>query len=175
MKHSRSRKKKIVKRRTVRYSTLTPHEKAEYGRSIGLLYDLRHGDDPYTKLLHKHHLDTRKAHRYLGSNLLGGTRGKRVRASKADRLVREFLFPTGRGDVPSLVRGSNAASKLSDYYNDRDKLLGNKMSAEEFEAKWRGVSIARREVFANADRIFQMEEAGALKTEELYASVGSAE
>jgi hypothetical protein len=175
MKHSRSRKKKIAKRRTVRYLTLTLHEKAEYGRSIDLLYDLRHGDDPYTKLLRKHRLDTRKAHRYLGSNLLGGTRGKRVRASKTDRLVREFLFPTGWGDVPSLVRGSKAASKLSDYYNDREKLLSNELSPVEFETKWRGARIARRELFANADRIFQMEEADILKTEDLYASVGSAE
>ena len=97
MRHSRSQKKQIAKRRTVRYSTLTLHEKAEYGRSIDLLYDLRHGDDPYTKLLRKHRLDTRKAHRYLGSNLLGRTRGKRVRASKTDRLVRKLMFPRPYG------------------------------------------------------------------------------
>jgi hypothetical protein len=79
------------------YSTLTLGEKPEYGRSIDLLYDLRHGEDPYTKLLRKHRLSTRKAHRYLGSNLIGGTRGMRVRASKTDRLVRRLMFPTPFG------------------------------------------------------------------------------
>jgi hypothetical protein len=158
-----------------RYSSLTAREKAAYGRSIDLLYDLRHGEGPYTKLLRKHHLDTRTARRHLGRNLLGGTRGKRVRASKTDMLVRELVFPTGWADVPRLVRGSKAASKLSDYYNDREKLLKNELSPTEFEAKWRGVRIARRELFANADRILQMAEADVLNIEDLYASVGSAE
>jgi len=166
---------RVVTLRPPRYSTLTVREKAEHGRSVDLLYDLRHGEGPYTKLLRKHRLSTRKAHRYLGANLLGGTRGMRVRASKSDRLVRELFFPTGLGDVPRLVRGSEAASKLSDYYNDREKLLGDELSPAEFEAKWRGVRIARRELFANADRIFQMEEADVLKLEDLYGSVGSAE
>jgi hypothetical protein len=80
-----------------RYSTLTEHEKTEYGRAIDLLYDLRHGEDPYTKLLGKHRLSRRKAQWYLGSNLTRGTRGKRVRASKTDKLVRELMFPTRYG------------------------------------------------------------------------------
>jgi len=108
-------------------------------------------------------------------SLLGGKRGSRVRARKSDRLVRELLFPTGLGDVPRLVRGSEAASTLSDYYQDRDKLLNDELTAEDFEAKWRGVSIARGELFANAARILQMAEADVLKIEDLYASVGSAE
>ena len=165
----------IVKRRSPDYTSLTFREKAAYARSVDLHYDLLHGEGPYTKLLRKHHLDTRTAHRYLGRDLLGGTRGKRIRASKTDMLVRELVFPTGWGDVPRLVRGSKAASKLSDYYNDREKLLNIELTAEDFEAKWRGVSIARRELFANADRIFQMKEADVLKIEDLYTSVGSAE
>jgi hypothetical protein len=82
---------------TVPYSTLTPLEQAEYERAINLLYDLRHGVGPYTKLLRKHRLTTRKARRYLGPNLLGGTRGKRVRATKTDNLVRKLLFPWSWG------------------------------------------------------------------------------
>lgn len=79
------------------------------------------------------------------------------------------------GDVPALVRGSKAASKLADYYNEREKLLGDKMSAEEFEAKWGGVRIAGEEVLADAPTIFEMEDADVLRMENLYASVGSAE
>ena len=165
----------IVKRRSPDYSSLSLREKDAYARSVDLHYDLLHGEGPYTKLLRNHHLGTRTARRYLGRNLLGGTRGKRIRASKTDMLVRELMFPTGWGDVPRLVRGSKAASKLSDYYNDREKLLKNELSPAEFEAKWRGVRIARRELFANAARILQMAEAEVLKLEDLYASVGSAE
>jgi len=80
-------------RQRPRYSTLTALEKGEYGRSIDLLYDLRHDVGPYTKLLRKHHLSSRKAHWYLGSNLLGGTSGRRERASKTDMLVRVLKFP----------------------------------------------------------------------------------
>lgn len=103
MKRNRQRRAKskganrLVTPRPPRYSTLTVGEKAEYGRAVDLLYDLRHGEGPYTKLLRKHGLSSRKARRYLGTNLLGGTRGKRVRPSKTDRLVRELMFPTPFG------------------------------------------------------------------------------
>jgi hypothetical protein len=80
-------------KKRVNYSTLNEQEKAEYGRAIDLLYDLRNGDDPYTKLLGKHRLTERQAQRYLGSNLSGGARGKRVQVSKTDRLVRILKFP----------------------------------------------------------------------------------
>jgi hypothetical protein len=157
------------------YSSLTVREKSAYERTAKLVSDLRRSKGSYTELLRRYHLNTRTARKHAGRSLLVGKRGRRVRASKSDRLVRELFFPTGLGDVPRLVRGSEAASKLSDYYQDRERLLNNELTAEEFEAKWRGVSIARRELFANADRIFQMEEADVLKIEDLYGSVGSAE
>lgn len=161
--------------RSPRHSTLTAREKTEYRRAIELLSDLRRGVGSYTKLLRAHHLATRKAHRYLGRNLLGGTRGKRVRASKTDRLVRELWFPRPTGDVRELVRGLPAATELSNYFQDRDKLLRNKLSAADFEAKWRGVRIDGREVFADAAEILRMAEFDVLKMENLYASVESPE
>lgn len=95
-KRKREKRGRLVKPRPPQYSSLTVHEKGEYGRAVDLLYDLRHGET-YTNLLRKHRLSAHKAHWYLGSNLIGGTRGKRVRASKSDRLVRELLFPTPFG------------------------------------------------------------------------------
>jgi len=79
------------------------------------------------------------------------------------------------GDVPVIVRGSPAATKLSNYFQDREKLLRNKMSAEEFEAKWRDVQVAGREIFADADEVLRMAHADIFQIEHLYASVGSAE
>jgi hypothetical protein len=112
------------------------------------------------------------ARKYAGGDLLGGTRGKPLRASKADRRVRELLFPIRSGDVPIRTRNSRDATQLSDYYNDRDKLLRGKLGVAEFEAKWRGVRIAGEAVFADAPAILEMADADVLKMEHLYASVG---
>lgn len=115
---------RVVKRRSLRYSTLTEREKAIYDRTTNLVSDLRRGEGSYTELLQKHHLGSRTARKYGGRDLLGGTPGKLVHASKADRRVRELLFPTSSGDVPVRIRGSRAATKLSEFFHDRDKLLG---------------------------------------------------
>ncbi|HYL16662.1 MAG TPA: hypothetical protein VEV41_26745 [Terriglobales bacterium] len=118
-----------------RYSSLTAREKATRERALALLSDLRGGKGSYSALLRKHHLDTRTARRYSGRNLLGGTRGQRVRPSKADRLLRELLFPTSSGDLPVLTRSSRDATKLSEYFHDRDKLLRGKLSAADLRAQ----------------------------------------
>ena len=168
------RKGRIVKPHSRRYSSLTAREKATRERALNLLSDLRRGEGSYSDLLEKHRLDTRTARRYLGRNLLGGTGGEPVRASKADRRVRELMFPMSSGDVHIRTRSSLDATKLSDFFRDRDKLLRGKLSAEEFEAKWRGVRVAGQELFADASAIFRMANAGELKVENLYASTGGA-
>ncbi len=127
-----------------RYSSLTAREKATHDRTTNLITDLRRDEGSYTELLRKHHLASRTARKYAGRDLVGGTRGKPVRASKADRRVRDLLFPMPSGDVPIRTRNSRDATKLSDYYNDREKLLRGKLSVAKFEAKWRGVRIAGR-------------------------------
>src|SRR5437667_7269177 len=172
--HRASRKVSSTQR-SPRYSSLTAREKATRERSLALLSDLRGGKGPYTELLRKHHLDTRTAHKYLGQDLLGGTGGKRVRPSKADRRVRKLLFPMSSGDLPILTRSSQDATKLSEFFHDRDKLLRGKLSADNFEAKWRGVRIAGQELFTDTATIFLRADAGDLKVENLYASAGGAE
>jgi len=152
----------------------TAREKATRERALALLSDLRRGEGSYSELLRKHCLDTRTAHRYLGRDLLGGTHGKPVRASKADRRVRELMFPRSFGDVPVRTRSSKDATKLSDFFHDRDKLLHGKLSADDFEAKWRGVRVAGQELFADASAILGMADAGELKVENLYASTSGA-
>ena len=141
-------------------------------RLPNLVTDLRRGEGSYTQLLRKHHLGSRTARKYAGRDLLGGTADEPVRASKADRRVRNVMFPRSFGDVRKRTRSSREATKLSDYYNDRDKLLRGKLEVAEFEAKWRGVRIAGQELFANAAAILRMAEADVLKMENLYASVG---
>ena len=176
---SSSRKRESSRRkrkpRAQRYSSLAAREKATYHRTTNLVTDLRRGEGSYTELLRKHHLGSRTARKYAGRDLLGGTRSKPLRASKADRRVRDLLFPMSSGDVPIRTRNSRDATKLSDYYNDREKLLRGKLSVAKFEAKWRGARIAGEEVFADAGAILEMADADVLRMENLYASVGSAE
>jgi len=173
--HRRAKSKgkgRIVKRRSPNYSNLTAREKATYGRTTNLVTDLRRGEGSYTELLRKHHLGSRTARKYAGRDLVGGTRGKPVRASKADRRVRDLVFPMPSGDVPIRTRSSRDATMLSDYYNDREKLLRGKLAAADFEAKWRGELIADEEVFADVPTILDMAGADVLRMEHLYASVG---
>jgi hypothetical protein len=155
-----------------RYSHLTAREKAEYSRAIELLSDLRLRKDPYSKLLRRHHLTTSQARKHLGDNLIGGGRGKRVRASKTDMLERWMRFPRSYGDPFEVVRGSLAASQLSRFFLDRAELLNADMRIEKFEARWRGVRIDGREVFADAKEIFRMADAGILDFGDLYSSGG---
>jgi len=161
-------------RRSPRYSTLTAREKATRERTLNLLSDLRRGKGSYRYLLRKYHLNSRTARKYLGRDLLGGTSGKPVRASKADRRVRDLAFPKSFGDVPIRTRSSRDATKLSEFFHDRDSLLGDKLSAYDFEAKWRGVRVAGEELFADVVVILGMADADVLKLDTLYASTGGA-
>jgi hypothetical protein len=160
----------ILKRRPRSESSLTAREKDKQERALNLLSDLRRGEGSYSKLLRKHHINSRTVRRYLGRDLLGGTRGRPVRASKADRRVRDLMFPKPFGDVPHRTRSSKDATNLSEFFRDRDKLVHNKLRADVFEAKWRRVRIAGQELFADADAILRMANAGDLKVENLYAS-----
>ena len=178
--NARKKQRQITRTRkwkphSLRYSSLTAREKVSYGRTTNLVTDLRRGESSDTELLRKHHLGSRTARKYAGLDLLGGTRGRPVRASKVDRRVRDLMFPKSFGDVPIRTRRSRESTKLSDYYNDRDKLLRGKLAVADFEAKWRGVQIAGEEVFADAGAILEMADADVLRMENLYASVGSAE
>lgn len=104
---------RILKPRSPHYSSLTARERATRERALALLSDLRRGVGSYSKLLRNHQLDSRTARKYLGRDLLVGTGGKPVRASKGDRRVRDMLFPTFSGDVPVRTRSSKDATKLS--------------------------------------------------------------
>lgn len=169
-----ARAKQRRNKKTKPYSTSTASANAALERALNLLSGLRRGKGSYSELLRKHRLSTRTAHKYLGRDLLGGTRGKPVRASKADRRVRVLMFPRADGDVPIRTRSSRDATKLSEYFYDRDKLLRGKLSAEAFETKWRAVRIAGEEVFADAAVILERANADDLNLEDLYASTGGA-
>jgi len=162
----------VPKKRLPRYEKLTATKKGIYDRITSLITDLRSGKGAWPELLRKYRLTARTARKYGGRDVVGGGRGKPLRASKSDRRVRDLLFPTSSGDVPIRIRNSRDATKLSDYYNDREKLLHGKLSIAKFEAKWRGAQVAGEELVADVRTIFEMADADFLKMEHLYASVG---
>jgi hypothetical protein len=169
---SNSQKKKASqekrKPRVPRYSSFTVREKSAYDRTTNLITDQRRGEGTYSKLRRKHHLSSPTARKYGGRDLIG-TNGKPVRASKSDRRVRDLMFPTSSGDVPIRTRSSRDATKLSEFFHDRDNLLRGKLSAEAFESRWRGVHVAGQEVFSNVVAILEMADADFLNLENLYA------
>lgn len=167
--HARKRNSRTQKP-PLRYSSLNARQRSTYDRATSLLTDLRAGRGSYSHLLLKYHLASRTARDYLGHDLLGGTRGKPVRTSKSDRRVRDVHFPTALGDVPFRTRSSRDATKLSEFFNDRYKLLDRRLSVEDFEAKWQGMHIARKELFADTSAILDMANADVLNVQDLYAS-----
>ncbi len=169
-KHSRQRKEPTRKPQPPRYSSLNARQKFTYERVSSFLSDLRAGRGSGPELLREYHLDRRTARKYAGRDLLGGTHGKPLRASKSDKRVRDMLFPTPYGDVPIRTRSSRDATKLSEFFNDRNKLLAEKMTAEKFETKWQNVRVAGKELFADVSGIHEMENADVLKVQDLYAS-----
>jgi hypothetical protein len=84
------------------------------------------------------------------------------------------MFPKSSGDVLVRTRSSRDATKLSEFFHDRDNLLRGELSVDDFEAKWRGVQVAGQELFADTAGIFEMAHADVLKLENLYASTGGA-
>lgn len=107
--------------------------------------------------------------RYVGSALRQEP-GGHYRPTPRDRIVRKLRFPMASGDVPVRIRSSQDATKLSEFRNDRAKLLRGKLSTNNFEAKWRGKRVAGRELFADAAEILRMADADVLPVENLYAS-----
>lgn len=158
--------------RIPRYSALTVRQKDLYDRTTNLITELRRGDGSYATLLRKHHLSSPAARQYGGRDLIGGTNGKPVRASKSDRRVRDLMFPTSAGDVPIRTRSSKDATKLSEFRHDRWNLLRGKLSGVDFEVKWRDVIIAGEVVFADSVAILAMADSDESMLEDLYASVG---
>ena len=124
--------RRIAKSRSPQYSRLAAREKGTRQRTLNLLSDLRRGQGSYGQLLRKYHLRSLTARKYLGRDLIGGTGGKPVRASKADRRVRELMFPKSSGDVLVRTRSSRDATKLSEFFHDRDNLLRGELSVEAF-------------------------------------------
>ncbi|MFZ0861486.1 MAG: hypothetical protein WCA27_13595 [Candidatus Sulfotelmatobacter sp.] len=70
------------------------------------------------------------------------------------------------------ILGFGLCESDADGIRSRVQQFCYQLSFEKFEAKWWGVSIDGRDVFADADAIFRMEDAGILDLKDLYSNGG---
>jgi hypothetical protein len=167
------RTKQRKAKKTKPYSTSTARANAALERSLNLLSDLRRGKGSYSELLRKHRLSTRTAHKYLGRDLLGGTHGKPVRAQQSRQTRASTHVPQNLPETyPSAPVVLEMRQSFPNFFATATNSFGGKLSAEHFEAKWRGVRVAGEQLFADVSVILGMADADVLKLENLYASTG---
>ena len=77
--------------------------------------------------------------RYVGSALVQGRPGGRIRAAKSDRLVRYLQIPGPNGPVDIATHGSKEATAAAQYKAAVNRLLGGDLNAL---APWHGKKIA---------------------------------
>jgi hypothetical protein len=162
-------KQRGVESNVPRPRDLSRRQLAAKDRSLEALGKMRREGWSFRKAADWAGVDRRTARKYLGSALLKPERkGRELRAAKGDRITRILRFAGADGTFDyKQVRGSKAASELSNYFKElRAALRDRKLT--ELEARWKGHKISGREVLADAAKIQQLADAGLLKFETLY-------
>lgn len=90
--------------------------------------------------------------RYVGSALVQGRPGGRIRATKSDRLVRYLQIPGPDGPRDITVRGSKAASEFANYKAAINRLLRGDRNAM---APWHGRRIAGIELITDTKTLVE--------------------
>jgi hypothetical protein len=116
-------------------------------RALRALTDMRHGFS-LSQAAHNNGITIRTMKRYVGSELVQGRPGGRIRATKSDRLPRYMLLPGADGPVEITTRGSKDASKAARYKAAVNRFLAGDTKAL---APWRGKKIAGLELITDKD------------------------
>lgn len=125
-----------------------------------------------TQALKEAHVSRATFYKYVGRAVLPSKPGRRIRVTRGDRYVREMLLPTALGDVAIRVHGSKVASFLASY---RAAVLGYLRRGDESLLKtFHGKSIEGHSLITDPGTLSTLAEAGAIKPEQFYASVGGA-
>jgi hypothetical protein len=114
---------------------------------VGALTDMRHGAS-LSQAARNNGITIRTMKRYVGSELLQGRPGGRIRATKSDRLPRYMLLPGADGPVEITARGSKDASEVARYKAAVNRFLAGDPNAL---APWRGKKIAGVELITDRE------------------------
>lgn len=107
-------------------------------RAIAALSAMRRGAT-LARAARENGVTARTVRRYVGSELVQGRPGARVRATKSDRLVRHLVIPGVNGPKEIPVRGSKSASEFARYQSAVNRFLRGDRDAL---AAWHGKKIA---------------------------------
>jgi myo-inositol catabolism protein IolC len=97
--------------------------------------------------------------RYAGAALVQSRPGTRIRATKADRLIRYLVIPGLDGPREITVRGSKAASEFAKYKGAVSRFLRGDADAL---AAWHGKKIAGIELITSGNALKSLGEKGLL-------------
>jgi len=134
---SKSKRRKRTEGRTAP-SRRPQRSNAARERSLKALWAMRQGDT-LSKAARDNGVSIRTVKRYVGSALVQGRPGGRIRATKSDKLVRYLQIPGLDGPREINVRGSRTASEFAKYKASINRLLAGDRNAM---ARWRGKKIA---------------------------------
>jgi hypothetical protein len=135
---ARKTSSKSKKVRIVIASKLPKRSFSARERSLRALNDMRHGAS-ISQAAQGNGVTKRTIKKYVGSALIQGRRGGRIRPTKSDRFVRYLQIPGPHGPVEIKAHGSKEATEVARYKAAVNRFLGGDLKALE---PWRGRKIA---------------------------------
>lgn len=114
--------------------------------------------------------------RYVGTAVRQDRPGGRYRSAAGDKFRRDLQIPTSLGPIRVPVFGTKAARKISKYANAINHYLrtGDASRLKPFKGKTIRVGRKRVELITDLATLSLLAEAGALRLDQLYASLPGA-
>ncbi len=128
------------------------------GRSLAALSAIRRGTT-LSQAARENGVTTRTIKRYVGTALVQGRPGGRIRATKADRLIRYLVIPGPHGPMEITVRGSKTARESAKYKAAINRFLRGDRDAM---AAWHGKKIAGIELITAGSTLKNLADKGLL-------------
>jgi hypothetical protein len=122
------------------------------------------------------HIKPKTLLRYVGGAVRQDSPGGRYYATTGDRYRRELQIPSALGQTTVTVIGSRAATEIAEYQNAVGLYLrkGDASKLERFKGKMVGVRGRKVELITDPATLFSLGLAGALRFDQLYASIAGA-
>lgn len=141
-----------------------------YTRAVRVLTRMRDGES-LSRAARVEHIKPATARKYLSRHLRHGAPGKRWNPSKSDRLTAEMNVLTPLGPITVPVRGSRERLRLGRYTTAVARWRRGEPGAEAELKEFAGQTVGGHPLITDIDLLANLEDAGVLGFEELYASL----
>lgn len=151
-------------------SPLAGHQEEIFSRAVRVLGRVRRGES-LSKAARAEHIKANTVKKYLRRQFRQDAPGKRWTPTKYDRLTvpMNVLTPQGPTTVP--VRGSRERNILGRYNVALRKWREGKPDAEVELARFKGQTVGGLPLITDVALLASLEDADAIRFEELYASL----